>query len=496
MSLGRILFYLISVTYFCFVVFGHLGDYQLELYDEGRRGVSALEMYQGKSHPLVPTYAGLPEHWGTKPPLLIWLQTAFVALLGPTELAIRMPAAVATLLAIGLLAWFSFKQWGTAIVGVLAGYILLSNWNFVGSHGARSGDFDAMLLLFTLGQVLFYYRWIQTGQTRSLYLAAGALVLAGWTKGIAGCLFLPAIGLWTIIDPQARKQLLNWRLYFAFGLALLMVGSYYVMRQLVDPGFLEIVWNNELGGRYLKSSEGHLQPWYHYLEVLHADAAFFPFVLLVFPGALVLFANRKHRSLALLLGLAGLGFLAIISSSATKLFWYVVPMLPYVSLLAAWLLFELGNLVGNTLRRFATPYRWLAVTLLVGAFFLNPAWQISRKVLNPEDYLGLKSQLSYREGIQHPDFEPPFTVLTPNYHANARFYVEQQKIRGRDIDIQPITPVNPPRWTKAGSTAVLQAGQRVMVCENDSWIWMATNYHAKEIKEISPCKLMEITGPI
>ncbi|MEM9834867.1 MAG: glycosyltransferase family 39 protein [Bacteroidota bacterium] len=489
---GRHVFYCISWCYFLFLVFYQLGDYQLEFYDEARRGVSALEMYQGKSHPLVPTYAGQPEHWGTKPPLLIWLQTTFVALLGPTELAIRLPAALATLAAIGLMVWFSNRQWGYGLVGTLAGWVLLSNWNFLGSHGARSGDFDAMLLLFTLGQVLFYYTWIQTKNNRYLYLAALALLLAGWTKGIAGCLFLPAIGLWTLLEPKARKQLLNWRLYTAFGLALMGIFSYYGVREIIDDSFLKIVANNELGGRFLRANEGHAQPWNHYFSVLASERNFLLFVLLVFPASLWMQSQREHRSLAQLLFLGLVVFLLVISLSTTKLFWYITPMLPFVSLFAAWFFIEAGQLMGASIRPSAVASA--VVLLFIGLFFFVPTERQIKKVLAPEEHLGLRAQLYYQAAIQNPDFTAPYTVLTPEYHANARFYVEQQRILGRELNITSCLTVQSPKWSNPTPPLPLEVGQRVLICENNSWVWMATQHHYREIKEVSPCKLVEILG--
>ncbi|MEL6276881.1 MAG: glycosyltransferase family 39 protein, partial [Bacteroidota bacterium] len=165
-------FLIFSFCYFAFVVFAKLGEHQLELFDEARRGVSTLEMYNGESHPLVPTYLGGPDHWGTKPPLLIWLQTAATFFFGPGEFAIRLPSPIATLLAISLMIWFARRHMGSQVIGLLAGWILLCHWHFVGNHGARSGDYDALLLLFSLAQVLFYFHWVRTSNYRFLYFSA------------------------------------------------------------------------------------------------------------------------------------------------------------------------------------------------------------------------------------------------------------------------------------------------------------------------------------
>jgi 4-amino-4-deoxy-L-arabinose transferase-like glycosyltransferase len=81
-SLQKILL-LLTLAYAGFVLFTGIGEQQLEIYDEARRGVNALEMARGESHPLVPTYAGEADHWGTKPPFLVWCQAFWIKLLGP-----------------------------------------------------------------------------------------------------------------------------------------------------------------------------------------------------------------------------------------------------------------------------------------------------------------------------------------------------------------------------------------------------------------------------
>ncbi len=492
MKLQKILFPL-AFAYFGFLVFSHLGDTQLEFFDEARRGVNALEMYSGFApHPLVPTYAGSPEHWGTKPPLLIWLQVAAVAILGPTELAIRLPAALATLAAIALMLWFSARQQQSPFVGLLAGWILLCNWNFVGNHGARSGDFDALLLLFTLAQLLFFFHWTRSGQNRYLVLASLALLLAGWTKGIAGCFLLPALGLWVLLDTQARKQLLNTRMYLAFGLGLLGILSFYLLREAIDPGFLREVWDNELGGRYWQVNEGHSAPWHYYLSGFLEDATFLPIVLLSFPAAAWLHAQQQARGPASLLLIGSLFYIGILSCSATKLYWYITPILPFLALLVSEWLYSLSKDLKAKLPP-EKPWQHAVLVSLLLLFLLGPASiRLLHKVTNAALYLGMKEHLSYRSAIQNTAIPTPYTVLPWHYHANARFYVLQQQLAGRDIQIQGIKRLILPYVSKEVPAAQLVAGQRVLICENQPWIWMAEHYHYNELAAHPPCKLVEI----
>jgi 4-amino-4-deoxy-L-arabinose transferase-like glycosyltransferase len=84
--------------------------------------------------------------------------------------------------------------WRTS-AGLLAGLALLTSKGFVAGHVARTGDYEALLLLFTTSQVLAVFAWLQTRQRRFLFLAGATVGLAVLTKGIAGLLFLPGIGI-------------------------------------------------------------------------------------------------------------------------------------------------------------------------------------------------------------------------------------------------------------------------------------------------------------
>ena len=63
------------------IAFYRLPDMPIEQFDEARVANNALEMsLSGPS--LVTTYGGQPDHYNTKPPLLVWLIAGSISLLG------------------------------------------------------------------------------------------------------------------------------------------------------------------------------------------------------------------------------------------------------------------------------------------------------------------------------------------------------------------------------------------------------------------------------
>ena len=69
----------------------------IRLWDEAQNAVNALEMSQTHNW-LVRTYDYQPDTFDCKPPLLIWFQVLSIKALGLTELAIRLPSVIFSIL--------------------------------------------------------------------------------------------------------------------------------------------------------------------------------------------------------------------------------------------------------------------------------------------------------------------------------------------------------------------------------------------------------------
>ncbi len=76
---------------FYVLYFARMGSYPLLDPDEPVYGRVATEMAAGEGW-VTPHYDGQP--WFDKPPLFYWLTGATVSILGPTELACRLPSAI------------------------------------------------------------------------------------------------------------------------------------------------------------------------------------------------------------------------------------------------------------------------------------------------------------------------------------------------------------------------------------------------------------------
>lgn len=485
-SLLGLLLFLVAAY---FPLFLHLDALSLRLWDEARRGVNALEMLTHHQW-LVPHFAGSPDLWGTKPPLLIWLQTAFMYIIGPGELAVRLPSALAGLLTALLLIAIARRVWNRPLAGYFAALVLLTSQIYIESHGAISGDYDALLTLWLTAFLFSYYLYTNEKRLRWLWLAGLFLLLGGWTKGIAAAFFLPGLFIYTCWDRSARWTLRGAPVYYVGLAAILGVLSYYLLREHLYPGYLKLVWENELGGRFLQAKEGHGRGFWFYFRILYQYDLFSPWLYVLPLAGWLLWRDTVTRSLTSLLLINGAIFLLIISAAATKLSWYCLPLLPSLALLVG------GGLerIFAALAMGRSRYNYLLLGLFVIAFFSLPYIRIVNKVYHLEHSGADRSQMSYRDLFRYmPHQEEELMVVLPGYNAHFTFYQQVNRRKGRKIKGVYLQKPDAQVQTIADTLSRLDAGQLVAVCEARAAGRLEQVTDHELLWQWESCKLLRIT---
>jgi len=306
------------------------------LWDESRTAANALEM-RSTGFSLVTTYEFRPDLWNTKPPLLIWLMTGSMSLFGPSEWAIRLPSALAAAGTLLCLILFVRRVTLSITTALLAAAMLLLSPGFFGEHGARTGDYDALLLFFvTAALQLSYFAIHRARPALKLLVAIGLVVaLAGLTKTVSGFVPLAGAGLYLLATGRWVRLLSNWRRYavaVVIGVAPLLI--FYLAREAASPGYLAAAMHNDLGGRFTQPLTARVTgPSYYVTEL---------FVGWFFAGPLLLLAplaarcvSKRNRALLLWSLYVSAGTLAVYSASSTRLIHYVLPAFPWLATLAA-----------------------------------------------------------------------------------------------------------------------------------------------------------------
>lgn len=430
-----------------FPLFQHLDVLALRLYDESRLAINALEML-GNKNLIVTHYEGKPDMWNTKPPLMVWIQALFIQLMGPGELAVRLPSALAGFFTCMMLVYFSASTFNSIWPGFFAALILASSSGFVGIHTTRTGDYDALLTLFTTASCLFFYKFVTENRQGFLHLFFLSLTLGVLTKSIASLLFLPFMAIF-LLHKKQWKMILSARYFYldAFLFALVVL-AYYLLREYQNPGYLRAVAANELGGRYLHTIEYHSESFWYYFNNLYRKGFSEWYLLLPFGIAAGYFSiEARVKSLVSYLLLLVFGYLLVISCAQTKLEWYAMPVYPLLAMLCAQFVFLLFRLVQSI----PVAEQLLKVNFLPYAFaffvFSPPYGKIIDATYFPEEHGWDKNYyaVSYllREAIRGEfPLENRYFVCR-DYNPQNMFYLHALQHKGVDIRLKKMQEVSP-----------------------------------------------------
>lgn len=472
-----------------FPLFWDLGRNPVQLWDESRQAVNAAELARGGNW-LVTTFAGQPDHWNTKPPLLIWLQAGLIKLLGYGPWALRLPSAVAGLGTVGLLYGFAARALRRPVAGFFGGLVLVTTAGYVRLHGTRTGDYDALLAFWELVSWLAFFQYLEGGRARYLYWVAAGFTLAVLTKGVAGLLGGPALLLYALGRGKLGGLLRQPRLYGLAALGLGVVATYYLARETADPGYLAAVRANELDGRYGQALDGHNGPWTHYVDIMYVRE-FESWLWWLLPAVLVWWQpDRRVRRAGSLLLLVVLSWLLLISSAATKLDWYALPIYPPLALLLGLGLdFLYHDVLAANLPRLPRSMAWpLRVGLVVGLFYF-PYRAVVRRLREERDFsANSDDRLARYLGqvvVERPQLDSLTLLYGGGYNAVLQYY--QTALRQTDHKIIAVRARAELRGLRPGAV--------VLVCDPQLRPALDSAFRVVVLHQASPCETLRLLAP-
>lgn len=384
MKLNPIAGLIILAVIIAFPIFGNISYYPIRLWDESRVAINALEMYKSGNR-IVTTFNGAPDMWNTKPPLLIWIQVLFLKLFGVTDLSIRMVSPLAALATCLFIYWFFLVKMKKPWLGILTCLVLVTCKGYIKLHGVRTGEYDALLVLFTTMYLLYYFLFLQEKQNKYLYAFFISLILACLTKGIAALLFLPAVFLYTLADKNVLHVLRSKHFYIGIFLFIVFVPGYYLLREHYNPGFIDAVKGNEFGGRYQHSDQGAYATDKGYYYNLLQGRTFIRWLVLMYVGlGLGLLSTKKElRRITIYSFLAAAFYFFIVSLSHTKNEWYdlaVYPLLAIVTAVGLYIVCSFFATIGPD-----APYvKYILITAFIVLVTWLPYSEIVTENISPE----------------------------------------------------------------------------------------------------------------
>lgn len=451
--------YLLTIGLFItvyFTIFHGLGDPPLMQWDESRRGVNAIEMAEQGSW-LVPYYEGKPDQWAAKPALLPALQRVSMGIFGISEWAVRLPVALFAAATICLVWIFAFYLTGSAYIAFASAFILLASPGYIHYHISLTGDYGGLLIFFILLTSFSFFVATEGPRSRKTstawWIFGLALALGTLSKSIAAWLFTPALLIYLTIRGKWINTLKDWRPYAAVLLTLTIIGAYYLGREAIDPGYLQAVWKNELGGRYLETLEGHKYPFSYYFEMFF-DWKFLPWYVFVPFAFLLKTENPRLRHGRWLLLLCSLIQILVVSNSSTKLSYYEAPVYPWMAILA-------GTGIYSLLVRFLTEDVHIfnrEIGRNTTAFLLFLAiWAVPYSLVFPHKKQQLSPIPETRIGAFTRELDPydNYFLCHHGYSAHDIFYVKKLQSEGKHVRLNAIDYLSP--------------GDSLILCESQDW---------------------------
>jgi len=335
--------------------------------DESRFARTSVEMMTSGDL-VVPTFEGRPRL--VKPPLLHWIQVALFRLLGPTELAARLPSAAASLGSLLIVGWIARRRFGWE--GALWAAATMATMPLVIAIG-RLGTLDALLSVHILAAVaLDIAEPEEVGRYRSL--AIGCLLgLAFLAKGPVGVM-LPLLMMLAgrtacgrAILPHGRSLALG---VTGWCVVVLPWGLAFLGR--IGPAETFEILRVEALARFFSGTEHVRPPWFVPAVVLAGTFPWFgPLVM-----GLVRSAVRRSDPASRTAVYAGAAFLVgalFFSFSRSQLANYVLPLAPFAGIVAVW---ELGQVLSAPRERVATPALLTGAlgAAALGLWFAPPIW--------------------------------------------------------------------------------------------------------------------------
>ncbi len=379
-------------------------------------------------------------------------------------------------------------------------FVLVTTSGFMDYHVTRTGDYDALLILF---QVLFVIHFVrhhfQTENSdsyhyKNLYWSACFLALALMTKGVAGLFLTPSIVLFLILEGKFKLYAKNKHTYFALMVAFMPIAFYFAWREHLSAGYWKAVWEMELFHRYAQGdgdtcivNKSFFEQIEYYWDSLY-DTDFKPWLYLLPVGIVSIFQpfNHAYRKILVLFLCNVLIIMVLITFSASKKDWYEAPIYPYLAILIGNGLAGLWQQLKTVLNDSKNIVLKTGLWIMIIWFMMIPYWRIFKKFHGNSDHLYGWEQRQYTPFMMAIGAKMNFYVLETGYNSAVEFAKQVLnenptfKTHTLSIHDKQLYPLH------------IKVGDKVMYCETAARDSLDKYFMYKVIENQRDCKLVEI----
>jgi 4-amino-4-deoxy-L-arabinose transferase-like glycosyltransferase len=305
------------------IFFFHLGSYGLWEPDEARYAEIAREMLASRNF-IVPHLNYVP--YIEKPPLLYWLEVAWMALLGVNEFAARLTPALAALVGVAATWVFARRTMGPARA-LLAGGILATSMLYAEMAQVLTTD---MLLTATITVALFalFLHWREGG--RWCWLAYVAIALGTLTKGPIAAIPVLAVGIFLWWEGDLRGALKRFHVIWGAALVLAIASPWFIAILIKLPSFFNFFFVGEYLRRFFQKSYSHHHAFYYYVPVVLGGLM--PWTLI---APFIAWRKLGRTAAGRFCIISATVVLGLFSAASAKLIPYILPAIPPIAVLLA-----------------------------------------------------------------------------------------------------------------------------------------------------------------
>lgn len=416
--------------------------------------------------------------WFEKPPLFMWTTALFYRIFGINEFGARAASAVSgiTLVAFTyLIGRLSYNE----RVGLLAAIILLTCYYFLSF--SRFGTMDVMLA-FLLYLALYAYLRLREGNQKWWYMVGVCCALALMVKGAGGLIAPATILLALTFDKRFMASVQSRHFWLACLLALMIVAPWHIMMYAwYGRAFIDEYLGYHVIARSTRTLEGHPTTFLYYFEKL-VDG-FFPWCLLV-PFSIVssvkeILKGQSRSSIFLLVSLLVFGLYTLIP---TRRPWYIVPILPALSILVAALIIKLQRTYQ------ARPiYRRLIASACVLLIIAGGAYSVISLYLNSgsEEPVARLARLAQST---NPDERDSLLILSESapFYAQIPLFYSDRPIRQTYLRVKPASE-DAKRYVNFENLAdLVQTSTEQIILRQEDATRLATDYDLHVLAEAGP----------
>lgn len=324
----EIIFFTVVALLSIFLLFYNLGKFPLENWDEAFYGQTVKDMLALKDFIVLHWNY---EIWLEKPPMYMWISSLISLVFGLSEWSLRLPSAFSAFVLIFISSFYVFKKY-SPIAAIFTFFTLFLNNVFI--WRARSGNIDLLVSLFIfviflliLSKIKYKYPLLGI-MFAFIYLTKASLVLFPFSIFVLNEIFFERKNL-----KKNLKEYLK-----LFGLFALISGTWLLLGYL-EVGKAFIIYNlfqSDQGVAAIsKFNQNYILHAYYSLE----RRFFYIFII----GAGVALLKIRKQEYFLLLSFA---FLLLFQLSFTQKDnnWYLIPSMPFWSILIGFGVFSILNL--------------------------------------------------------------------------------------------------------------------------------------------------------